>query len=82
MQASRFWQEATKAKRRALADLGLQGLLAKIAEPKTTTFHVVERVTEEEPKISVVRFHVEEAQPAPIAGNNGVLFTSPRDQQA
>ena len=36
MQASRFWTEADKAKRRALADLGLQGLLAKIAEPRCT----------------------------------------------
>ena len=34
MQVSRHWIEADKAKRRALADLGLQGFLVEIAEPR------------------------------------------------
>ena len=61
MQAARFWKEADKAKRRALADLGLQGLLAKIAEPRCTPATPTEpktiklRVIEEEPKTTVVR---------------------------
>ena len=37
MQVARSWAEATKANRRALADLGLQGFLAEVAkEPRTT----------------------------------------------
>ncbi len=36
MQAARYWTEADKAKRRALADLGLQGALAEIARPRST----------------------------------------------
>ena len=69
MQVARYWIEADKANRRALADLGLQGLLAKIAEPRCTPAVEPEdttaapaepktikfRVIEEEPKTSVVR---------------------------
>ena len=61
MQAARFWEDATKAKRRALADLGLQGLLAKIAEPRCTPAAPTEpkiiklRVIEELPKTTAVQ---------------------------
>ncbi len=40
MQIQRAWSDADKAKRRALADLGLQGALAEIAKPRRPTTSV------------------------------------------
>lgn len=50
MQVARSWTEATKAKRRALADLGLQGFLAEVAK---------------EPRTTAVRFRVEDVVSGP-----------------
>ena len=77
MQCAKFWQEATKAKRRALADLGLQGALAEIAKPKATTFHVVERVKEEELRKITARVHVEDVESEPITGIVHVVEEEP-----
>ncbi len=68
MQAARYWTEADKAKRRALADLSLQGALAEIAKPRATDFPAVERVTEEQPREITARVHVEDVESEPITG--------------
>ena len=77
MQIERLWAEADKAKRRRVADLGLRALLAEIAEPKITTFHVVERVTEEEPRKITARVHVEDVESEPITGIVHVVEEEP-----
>ncbi len=70
MQASRFWTEADKAKRRALADLGLQGLLAKIAESRCTPTVEPEDSTAApaEPKTFTVRMGSVPAEDSERAG--------------
>ena len=77
MQVSRFWAEADKAKRRALADLGLQGALAEIGKPRAIASHVVERTTEEEPRKIAARVHVEDVESEPVTGIVRVVEEEP-----
>ncbi len=69
MQVARYWQEATKAKRRALAVLGLQGLLAEIAKPHRIPAEPVEledpAAASAEPRITAVRFRGEDVVSGP-----------------
>ena len=69
MQVARYWLEATKAKRRALAVLGLQGLLAEIAKPHRIPAEPVEpedpAAAPAEPRITAVRFRGEDVVSGP-----------------
>ncbi len=60
MQAARYWMEADKAKRRALADLGLQGLLTEIAKPRCIPAHELPAGGKVDAHPMKVRFSVEE----------------------